>query len=97
MDFEEEDKLDKKDWEEEQSNMQQDISYKASKVEIKWNKEGEQNLHKRYKKSLKRTQMRHTKSDQDLEKKLLKYTTLRYYGNKVKTWAWFLKPITRLG
>lgn len=72
LNSEEENKLDKKDWEEEQSSTQQDISHKASKIEIKWNKKEEQNLCGGYGKGLKRTQMRHNKSVRDLEKEASK-------------------------
>lgn len=41
LDFKEENKLDKKDWKKKQSSMQQDISHKVFKVEIKWNKKKE--------------------------------------------------------
>ena len=71
-DSEEEGELDEKDWEEEQSSTQQDVSCISSKVEIKWNKEGEQNLRGGYGKGSKRTQMRHNKSVRDLEKEASK-------------------------
>lgn len=61
-DSEEESELDEKDWEEEQSITQQKISHKACKVEIKLNKEEEQNFCGGYGKGLKRTQMRYNKS-----------------------------------
>ena len=48
--------------------MKQDVKLKASKVEIRWNKKGEQNLRGGYGKGSKRTQIRHNKSVQDLEK-----------------------------
>lgn len=64
--------MDEKDWEEEQPSAQQDISHKASMVEIKWNKEGERNLRRGYGKDSKRTQMRHNKSVRGLEKEVSK-------------------------
>ena len=71
-DSEKEDKLDKKDWEEKQSGIQQNISYKVFQVEIKQNKEEEQNLCEEVRKSSKRTQMIHNKSVLDLEKEAFK-------------------------
>lgn len=52
--------------------MQQNISYKAFKVKIKQNKEGEQNFYRKYGKGLKKTQMRLNKSVQDLKKETFK-------------------------
>ena len=51
----------------EQSKAKQAVSPKASQVELKWNKEGEQNLRGGYGKGLKRTPMRHNKSARDLK------------------------------
>lgn len=68
----EEGDIDEGDWEEEQSRTEQAVSPKVSKVEIRWNKEGEQNLHGGYGKGSKRTQMRHNKSARDLEKEASK-------------------------
>ena len=50
-----------------QSKTEQAISHKASQVELKWKKEGENNLRGGYGKGSKRTQMRHNKSARDLE------------------------------
>lgn len=61
-DSEEEGKLDEKDWEEKQSKIQQDVSCKFFKVEIKYNKKGEQNLYEGQRKDLKRIQIGHNKS-----------------------------------
>ena len=55
-----------------QSKTEQAISHKASQVELKWKKEGENNLCGGYGKGLKRTQMRHNKLAQDLEKEASK-------------------------
>ena len=55
-----------------QSKTEQAISHKASQVELKWKKEGENNLRGGYGKGSKRTQMRHNKSARDLEKEALK-------------------------
>lgn len=61
-DSEQEGELDEGDWEVEQSRTKQVVSPKASKVEIRWNKEGEHKLRSGYGKVSKRTQMRHNKS-----------------------------------
>ena len=55
-----------------QSKTEQAISHKASQVELKWKKEGENNLRGGYGKGSKRTQMRQNKSARDLEKEALK-------------------------
>lgn len=47
---------------EEQSKIEQAISYKALQVELKQKKEGKNNLYGEYEKGLKRTQMRYNKS-----------------------------------
>lgn len=69
---EEESELDEKDWEEEQSSTQQDVSCISSKIEIKQNKEEEQNFCGGYGKSSKSTQIKYNKSARDLEKKAFK-------------------------
>lgn len=52
----------------EQSRTEQTVSPKASKVEIRWNREGKQNLFGGYRKGSKRILMRRNKSARELEK-----------------------------
>ena len=59
--------VDGEDLEGGQSKTEQAVSPKASQIELKWKKEGEQNLCGGYRKGSKRTQMRHNKSAQDLD------------------------------
>lgn len=59
---EEEGELDERYWREEQPGTQHDVSCISSRIEIKWNKEGKQNLRGRYGKGSQRTQIRHNKS-----------------------------------
>lgn len=54
--------IDREDLEKGQSKTKQTVSPKASQIELKQKKEGKQNFHGRYGKSLKKTQMRHNKS-----------------------------------
>lgn len=57
---------------EEQSKTEQAVSHQASQAELKWKKDGENNLRGGYRKGSKSTQMRHNKSARDLEKEASK-------------------------
>lgn len=78
-------KLNKKDWKKKEFSMQQNISYNTFKIKLKQNKKGKQNFYKKYQKSLKKTQIKHDKFIQDLEKKTSKQITLKCYKNKSKS------------
>lgn len=54
-----------------QFKTKQAISHKVLQVKLKLKKEKNNNLYNRYNKSLKKTQMRHNKSAQDLKNKIL--------------------------
>ena len=65
---EEGDDDDDEDLEEEQPKMEQAISPKNSKIKLRWNRKGEQNLGGGYGKGSRSTQMLHNKSARELRK-----------------------------
>ena len=67
--------VDKDDSEDEQSKMKQAVS--LSKIELRWNKRGEENLRSGYGKGSRSTQMKHNKSARDLEKEASKTYNIR--------------------
>ena len=96
-DSEEEGELDEKDWEEEQSSTQQDVSCISSKVEIKWNKEGERNLRGGYGKGSKSTQMRHNESARDLEKEASKTYNIEALWQRIRDLGMISKANNQVG
>ena len=60
--------VDEEDLEEEQSKMEQAVSPKNTKVELKWNRKGEQTLRGGYGKGSRSTQMLHNKSAREFKK-----------------------------
>lgn len=64
--------VDEEELEEEQSRTKQAVSPKLCKIEVKWSKEGEQNLRGGYGKDSKSSQMRRNRSIRELEKEGLK-------------------------
>lgn len=64
--------VDEEELEEEQSRTEQAVSPKLCKIDVKWSKEGEQNLRGWYGKGSKSSQMRRNRSIRELEKEGLK-------------------------
>lgn len=60
--------IEEEDLDGEQSQTEQKANPEISMIEMKWNKEGEQNLRGGYGKGSKSSQMRHNKSVRDLER-----------------------------